>query len=112
MTLEELNKLKSDAEKCERESTHAKSLSAKLAKIRNGDAPLMVAYKGISNWEPVLKGVIEGVINECGADLLRIVEMRQDAYARLKSEQARQKLAAIDAAIGRARVEGGSDGAA
>lgn len=75
-------------------------MSRKLAAIRNGEKPLMVAYREMGNWDVHLKSAIEGIINECGNDLLRIVEMRKDAYARLKSEQAKQKLAAISAALG------------
>lgn len=100
MKLDDLNQLKKASEKDQNEASNAKNLSLKLAAIRNGEKPLMVAYKEISNWDTNIKSAIEGIINECGNDLLRIVEMRQDAYARLKNEQAKQKLAAISAALG------------
>lgn len=100
MTLDELNQLKKEAERCQREASCAKTLRDKMVSIRNGEKPLMVAYKALSNWDDSIKSAIEGIINECGHDLLRIVEMRQDARARLKSEQAKQKLAVISAALG------------
>lgn len=100
MTLDELNQLKKEAERCQHEASRAKTLRDKMVSIRNGERPLMDAYKALSNWDESIKSAIEGVINECGHDLLRIVEMRQDALARLKSEQAKQKLAAISAALG------------
>lgn len=100
MTLDDLNALKKEAESLHWEAAKAKELSKKLANIRNEENPLMVAYKQLGNWNDHVKSAIEGIINECGSDLLRIVEMRQDAYARLKSEQSKQKLAAISAALG------------
>ncbi|TEA78678.1 hypothetical protein [Allopusillimonas ginsengisoli] len=100
MTLDELNALKKEADNFHWESCRAKELSDKLAGIRNGEKPLMVAYKELGNWNDRIKSAIEGIINECGHDLLRIVEMRHDAHARLKSEQAKQKLAVISAALG------------
>lgn len=100
MTLDELNQLKREASECQGEARRAKELRDRLAAIRTGDKPLMPAYKDLGHWNEHVKSAIEGIINECGHDLLRIVEMRQDAFARLKSEQARQKLAAIDAALG------------
>lgn len=100
MKLDELNELKSDADKFQREASNIKGLSDRLAHIRNGEKPLMVAYKELGNWNEHVKSAIEGIINECGCDLLRIVEMRLDAKARLKREQARQKLAAIESALG------------
>lgn len=100
MTLDELNTLKEEAERCQREASRAKSLRDKMASIRNGEQPLMVAYKGLGSWNDSIKSAIEGIINECGHDLLRIVEMRQDAHVRLKNEQAKQKLAALSAALG------------
>lgn len=100
MTLDELNALKKEADALHWEAQRARELSQSLAAIRNGEKPLMPAYKALGNWNDKTISAIEGIINECGSDLLRIVEMRQDAYARLKSEQSKQKLAAISAALG------------
>lgn len=100
MTLDELNNLKKQADEDRRAAAAAKNLSAELAAIRNGEKPLMVAYKGLGSWNEHLKSAIEGIINECGSDLLRIAEMRLESQARHKSVQSRQKLAALEAALG------------
>jgi len=97
MTLDELNKLKSDAQKDESRSRSHKALQDRLAGIRNGDKPLMAAYGDLNSWgdDPEIKASIERVINEHGADLLRIAEMRQEAISRSCAASARQKQAAL-----------------
>lgn len=91
MTLEELNGLSSDARAHETKAMKAEALATSLAAIRNGEAPLMVRYKGLGGWQDDVRSAIEGVINEHGADLLRIVEMRLAAHARQEKTFARAK---------------------
>lgn len=98
-TLAELNALDNSAKVAERKAEAAKHLQSRLQAIRNGDKPLMVAFKGLGHWEDPVRSAIEGVINECGADLLRIVEMRQEAFARRCTVEARQHRAALAAAV-------------
>ena len=53
---------------------------------------LTVIY-GLGNWQDEIRSLVEGVINEFGADLLRIVEMRQEAFARkCKTEAAAKRM--------------------
>lgn len=108
-TLVELQALESGARAADQKAAQAKRLQERLAAIRNGEKPLMVAYKGISHWDSDVLSAIEGVINECGADLLRIVEMRQEAFARRMTVEARQKRAALHAIVD---PEPAKDGAA
>jgi hypothetical protein len=108
-TLAELQELEFGARTADRKAADAKRLQERLAAIRNGEKPLMVAYKDMGSWEGEARSAIEGVINECGADLLRIVEMRQEAFARRMTVEARQKRAALHAMVD---PEPAKDGAA
>ena len=108
-TLIELQALESGARAADQKAAQAKRLQERLAAIRTGEKPLMVVYKEIGNWEEATKSAIDGVINECGADLLRIVEMRQEAFARRMTVEARQKRAALHAMVD---PEPAKDGAA
>lgn len=98
-TLKELNELENAALVAERKARDTRHVQESLRSIRIGDKPLMVVYKGMGHWEEHMKSLIEGVINECGPDLLRIVEMRQEAFARRCTAQARQMRAALAAAV-------------
>lgn len=91
MTLEELNALSSQARAHDSSAMKAETLAATLAAIRNGEPPLMVRYKGLGHWQDDVRSAIEGVINEHGADLLRIVEMRLAAHARQEKTFAKAK---------------------
>lgn len=100
MKLEELNELKKEASACEDRARRANQMADDLASIRNGETPLMVAYKNMGAWNEDKKPLIEGVINEFGADILRVIEMRQEAYARQQRAMAKQKHAALAAVLG------------
>lgn len=95
LTLGELNRLNSDATAADAKASRASMVQDQLQKIRVGDAPLMVVYKNMGHWQDEAKSLIEGVINEFGADLLRIVEMRQEAFARRCKTEAATKRAQL-----------------
>jgi hypothetical protein len=93
LTLKELKALESEASAMDYKAVRSRSMEQSLAAIRTGDKPLMVAYK---SWLPDdVKSAIEGIINEHGADLLRIVEMRQAAFARQCKVAAAEKRAQL-----------------
>lgn len=95
LTLGELNRLNSEASAADGKAARVALLQEQLRNIRVGDAPLMVAYKSMGHWQDEAKSLIEGVINEFGADLLRIVEMRQEAFARQCKTEAATKRAQL-----------------
>ncbi len=95
LSLSELNGLKSEADAADRKAARSGILQEQLRQIRIGDAPLMVAYRNLGHWQDDIKSLIEGVLNEFGADMLRIVEMRQDAFARKCKTEAAAKRAQL-----------------
>lgn len=98
-TLNELRALEGEAGKMELRATAAKQMQERMAAIRTGETPLMVAYKGLGHWQNEIQSLIEGVINEFGTDLLRIVEMRQEAFARKCKTEAQAKRAHLQAFV-------------
>lgn len=87
-TLADLKRFEAEANTHAHKAKRATDLAERLAGIRNGDRPLMVAYKAIHSYESELQSAIEAVLNECGPELLRIAEMRQTAFARSESAKA------------------------
>ena len=99
MTLDELNKLQSEARACDSRASTAERLRAALQAMRVSDKPLMVAYKALRAWDDATQSAIEGVINEFGVHLLRIVELRQEAYIRKCKTEADAHRAALGAFV-------------
>ena len=91
MNLQELNDLNSGANSHDGKAGRIENLANRLAELRKSDQPLMVAYKSMGNWDGEIRSVIEGIINEHGSDLLRIVEMRFAASARQERASAKMK---------------------
>ena len=110
MTLNELNELERQAKVAEAKAASAKRLQVKLANIRTGERPLMAAYKAMGAWDDDAKSAIEGIINEHGSDLLRIVELRQVAFARSCAAQASTHRLAITALLGEEKEDIDSSG--
>lgn len=102
MTLEELNDLKKQAESDEWAAKKATLRANEMADIRKKEGNALTAFLAqTGHWQDKeLRALIGEVINECAHDILRIAEMRQEALARLKKEQAKMKLAAIAALLG------------
>lgn len=95
LSLSELNALKAEADVADRRAASSAELQERLRQIRIGDAPLMVAYQNLGHWQDDLRSLIEGVLNEFGADMLRIIEMRQEAFARKCKTEAAAKRAQL-----------------
>ncbi len=95
LSLSELNALKTEADVADRRAASSAALQERLRQIRIGDAPLMVAYKNLGHRENDIRSLIEGVLNEFGADMLRIIEMRQEAFARKCKTEAAAKRAQL-----------------
>lgn len=95
LTLKQLQKLASEVDSLDGKAAACKRLSDRLAAIRNGEKPLIGAYKALCSWEAEVQSAIEGVINELGPDLLRIAEMRNDAAARRFKVEAAAKRSAL-----------------
>lgn len=95
LSLSELNALKAEADVADRSAASSAALQERLRQIRIGDAPLMVAYKNLGHWQDDIRSLIEGVLNEFGADMLRIIEMRQEAFARKCKTEAAAKRAQL-----------------
>lgn len=102
MTLEELNELKKQADSDEWAAKKATIKANELAELRKREGNALTVFLAqTGHWQDKeLRALIEEVINECAHDILRIAEMRQEALARLKKEQAKIKLAAISALLG------------
>lgn len=95
LSLSELNALKAEADVADRRAASSAALQERLRQIRIGDAPLMVAYKNLGHWQSDIRSLIEGVLNEFGADMLRIIEMREEAFARKCKTEAAAKRAQL-----------------
>lgn len=98
LTLQQLQAIESEARTCDSKASAAKRLEECLARIRTSEQPLMVRYKGLGHYQDEIRSAIEGIINEHGADLLRIVEMRNAAFARdcrVRATQLRAQLATV-----------------
>ncbi len=95
LSLSKLNALKAEADVADRRAASSAELQERLRQIRIGDAPLMVAYKNLGHWQNDIRSLIEGVLNEFGADMLRIIEMRQEAFARKCKTEAAAKRAQL-----------------
>lgn len=102
MTLEELNELKRQADSDEWSAKKAAIKANELADLRKKEGNALTEFLAqSSHWQDKdLRALIEEVINECAHDILRIAEMRQEALARLKKEQAKMKLTAISEFLG------------
>ena len=100
MKLDDLNEMERQAKQGDARAAAARRLQAQIAEIRKGDVPLMVAYKNMGYSHDAMKSAIEGVINEHGADLLRILEMRQLAFARACDTRTRLNRQAVASALG------------
>jgi hypothetical protein len=84
LTLRDLEKIQSDIDGLERQARDTQNLEKGIAGIRTGEKPLMDWYRDSSPYRQTEKSAIDGVINEFGPDLMRIVEMRLAALAREK----------------------------
>ena len=99
MTLHELNQIASEARSHDGKASKMETIRKRLSEIRNGEFPLMVAYKNLGHWQEEIRSPIEGIINEHGADLIRILELRLDASARQERVLAKQKREQLSAYI-------------
>ena len=99
-TLSELNQIQRDIVTAEQEISRAKRHSARLAEIRNGEKPLDSRLQiDPYNREDPIRLMLAGAVNEFGPDMLRVLEMREDAKARAASARVRQLKAALNAAV-------------
>ena len=87
-TLKQLNELQSNQARALAQAGRSKRFQERLAIVRTSDKPLMVWMKGSGQYEADLRDYIEGVINEFGPELLRVLELRQEALARKHSAEA------------------------
>lgn len=84
MKLSELNELLARSRKAQHQAADAEIRRENLARIRGGltKTPLVPWMKGPGLYNNELASLIEGVINERGAELLLVLEARAEAMAR------------------------------
>ncbi len=95
-TLKELNELSSKASGSRLNAERAKRTQDRLAAIRTAETPLTIWMETSGRYANEDMTLIKGVINEFSSDLLRVLELRQEAIARKHS---------ADAALAKAQLE-------
>ena len=105
MTLEELNKMSSDAERLTQDAKNYEEAAAMLAALRNGEATLEnEIYRDIRFWttgaQNIARSELFAVLNGMAHDIIRIAEMRLAATTRQTKAAAAAKRAAVSAYCG------------
>ena len=99
MTLDELNKLSSDANYQANLAATLERKASSIADVRNGDKPLDEAIRCICRYEsqPEILAAILGAQAALRSDMLRIAELGLQSQARTLKSQARAKRAQLAA---------------
>lgn len=100
MTLDDLNKLSSDAYRLESEQALTDEAITQLSKCRNGDSSLTDIVARLSTFLcSRAKEALTQVINEQKTELIRLAELRLAAQARELKIKAAQNKAIVQASI-------------
>jgi uncharacterized protein involved in exopolysaccharide biosynthesis len=84
MTLDELRKIENEASVLESKATRAKASHELFARLRKEGKPLYVELtQGASlRYSDDSHSFLQGVLNELGPEILRLAEMRKEAFER------------------------------
>ena len=104
MSLDQLKDFNREADNLSGQSSRYEGAQKILASTRNGPRPLSVALQEvIGRWkyggDEIARAELYSVLDEMGADIYRIAEMRLAAKARLYKVKAAQRRAIVTASI-------------